>query len=362
MSEQNKYNLSLFLQAQHLPVDKDAEMIVEEQQWRDRYKVSMGQHGYHVSKQYLPKFWLSLENAEWGDVLAIEDTHDGRIEYLPIVTPEFAATVTLDESDPLFETEGLHYTAIDKRISGLINATKEVIPQIARTLNRRMDEVARDTSIVKDFDGIMTFVSDLGLDFKLMLGFDKVPPVNESGERIVVQRTPMTQEDFDYYLGLDAPRIQSRIDHINKLVTDVVNSRDIKWNPECADYAAKAINITILKAFLDQSITFITFGGVDDWRLLGKETPNNKVCYEILDEQINHIISELDALEKPEGVDIFSLDMETYSVFGRNFDNKVITPAIKDISDKILSRYSQGFERVLTTRMGLTDNAHFFKA
>lgn len=368
MSEEIKeinhhHNLCLFLESLGLDFDPEAEIIMEKQEWRDRYKVSLSKHAFHITSSFLPRFLMALEEGNHNFIIDELNKEDNTIKQLPVMYLSAFETITLDPSEPLLETQGLHFNQIDKRLSGLITETKKVIQGIAHMVNAQMDKVARNGEIVKDFDGVLTFTSELGLDFGLTLCFDKVKPIDVDNSAVEIQRTPFTPEDYALYMGEAGDKISARIEYINKLVKAFINSKDVAWNPECQDYAAKAINITILKAFLDQTITFVTFGGVDNWNLFAKEnTPNATACHAIMDEEIEHVIKFLDSIEKPEGVDVFSIDLDTFGIFGRNKDNRVVTAAMQGYTDQLLNRYSQGFERLFTVRIGMNDNAHFFKA
>lgn len=362
MSQENQHNLSLFLKSQNLSVVESAELLIEHQEWRDRYKVSLSGHCYLIAKAYLPKFWLALNEGDYNSVIDVLNAHDGQISYIPLIDADQLAGVKLPEGEAILETLGLHYDKIDSRVSGLITATKSVITEIAHLVNREMDNTARNVNIIKDFDGILTFTSELGADFKLGLCFDKVKPIDIGNEKVVIQRTPITDEDLTMYLGESGPKVLSRLAHINKLVAEFFATTDATWNKEVRSYAELAINITILKAFFDQSITYITFGGADNWQLDAEGTPNSEACYAILDEELEHVIQFLDNIEKPEGVDSFAIDIDTYAIFGRDKDQRVVTPALQGYTEKLLNRYSQGFERLFSIRMGLNDNPHFFKA
>ncbi|AEV89701.1 hypothetical protein OBP_264 [Pseudomonas phage OBP] len=358
---QNQANLIKLAQFLRLDVLDNEVMVIEHQEWRDRYKVSLAGNIWYVKTQAVPHFWLALEK---GDYNSIGELSEGKDE---LVKFRHAPSIQLidrnfDQTGPLSELMGEDFINIDRRMSGLVNAGAANIRDIAKMINTEMDLVNKDTDVVKDFDGILTFNTPVGKDFKLELCFDKVKPVDEGNEKIEIQRTPITKEDQDTYLRGTGKKVVDRLNEVTKLVQSLLNTPKVQSNPELLDYAVRAVEVTLTMAFLNQTITYISFGGVDDWRPQGETTPNNEVCMKILDDEVEHLIKFLDDIPKQEGVDVYSIDMDTFAIFGRNNDNRVVTPALQGYTGDILKRYSRGFERLLAIRMGLSDNAHFFKA
>ena len=340
----------------------------EYQEWRNRYKVSLGIMTWHISNDFMPRFWLLLSQGEegWDKLIDIIGADDG-------ICSEFVAPllsnieeVTADwipaSDDSFYNLLGIDFDNVDKRLEGLVTAGAGCIRDLAKTINKELDLVNKDTDLVKDFDGILTFDTDLGENFKLSLCFDKIAPVNEEGIGMVM-RTPMTEEDGKAYLRDTYPKVLTKLEYMNSLVSGLFESKIVQSNEYLKKYAADAVDVVLTKAFMNQIITYIQFGGVDDWRVQGADTPNNIACFKVLDAEMEHIIKLLDALPKEEGVDIHSIDLDTLAVFGRNNDNRVVTPAVQGFTEQqLLRRYSKGFERLLAIRMGMSDNAHFFRA
>lgn len=368
LTEENINNLAAYILNCCQDAGDMGHIDAEYQEWRNRYKVSLGLMTWHISNDFLPKFWLFLSQGEegWNKILDAIEAEDGTIaEFVaPLISQLEEAMVGYepDESDPFYKLMGIDFENVDKRLEGLTTAGAGVIRDLARTVNAELDLVNKDRNLVKDFDGILTFDTDLGKDFKLHLCFDKIAPINEEGIGMVM-RTPMSEEDGKMYLRDSYPKVLSKLNHMNSLVSALFENKAIKESQYLTEYAANAIDVLLTKAFLNQVITYIQFGGVDDWRVQSDDTPNNTACFKYLDAEVEHIIKLLDELPKQEGVDIYSIDIDTLAVFGRNNDNKVVTPAVQGFTEeKLLRRYSKGFERLLAIRMGMSDNAHFFRA
>lgn len=356
----NHYNLFLLSQAMRLVVTPDSKFAVEEQEWFDRYKVSLGGLVWYVGKAFLPRFWLLLSECQFQEVIVITESEDNNVNF---VQAPFIENIKFEfnPKDPFYQLTGEDYVNVEDRIGGLIKAAAAVIRDSAKEINLAIDRVARDTDIVKDFDGILTYDTPLGKDFNLVLCFDKVQPISDDNSSITIERTPITKEDQDKYLGETGKKVQAKIKYINELVTNLLESKAVSRNPHLVEYAGNLITGTLVNAFLNQTIVFISFGGRDHWSVLSKDTPNNVACMKILDAEVERLIKYLDGLEKTEGVDIYSFDLDTFAIFGRNFDNRVVTPALQGHTQAILDRYSKGFEDTLTARMSMIDNQHFFK-
>lgn len=370
---ENHFNLYMFSQFLHQPVINPGSFKIEEQEWRDRYKVSLGDNwNYLVKTDFLPTFWLMLDqgvNGENGH-MALRQVEEmlntsGKLWLQPSVA---SISFPQDSEDPYYKESafwslvGEDYIAVDRRLEGLVKASSITIREIAQIINTGMEKVALDTEVVKDFDGIITFNTEMGRDFKVGLCFDKVPPVSSENNGRVIERTPLTEADAQVYLKDVAEKVQSRLDHINGLVTALFANKKINSAPELLRYTELGVNVTLVKAFLDQNVNYITFGGKDNWRSDAPETPNNKACFEVLDAETDKLFKLLEGIPKEEGVDLYSIDIDTFAIFGRNDDNKVVTPALQGYTDQILNDYSQGFERVFATRLGLIDSPHIFRA
>lgn len=368
LTEENINNLAAYILNCCQDAGDMGHIDAEYQEWRNRYKVSLGFMTWHISNDFMPKFWLFLSQGEegWDKLITAIEADDGTLsEFVaPLLSQLEEALVGYEppKGDSFYELMGIDFEAVDKRLSGLTTAGAASIRDLARTVNTELDLVNKDRDLVKDFDGILTFDTDLGKNFKLRLCFDKIAPINEEGIGMVM-RTPMTEEDGKKYLRDTYPKVLSKLDHINGLVTALFESKAVKDSEYLLEYAANAVDVLLTKAFLNQVITYIQFGGIDDWRVQSEDTPNNTACFKILDAEVEHIIKLLDELPKPEGVDIHSIDIDTLAVFGRNNDNKVVTPAVQGFTEeKLLRRYSKGFERLLAIRLAMSDNAHFFRA
>lgn len=338
---------------------------VTEQPWRDRYKVSLGNHTWYINKEYLPRFWLLLnkeQNLFEGFKEIVENTAaDKDISYAPNVLG-LDSEYVISPDETFYSLTGEDFLAVDRRLEGLITTCSSTIREIASIINKEMDAIAVDTSVVKDFDGILTFNTEMGKKFNVHLCFDKVPPVDPVNEQFVVQRTPIKEDDLQTYLRDAGKKINSRLSHINDLVKSLFASATVNVDPWVVKYTEIAINMTLAKAFLDQNVTYVSFGGKDNWKSNGPETANNAACFAFLDKEVDKLFKLLDEIPKQEGVDVYSIDVDTFSIFGRNDDNKVVTPALQGYTADILKNYSHGFERTLSTRLAQLDSPHIFRA
>lgn len=371
--DENHYNLYVFSKFLGLNVINPGFFEVTHQEWNHRYKVSIGNYNFYVIETFLPKLWLVLRASEtWEfdkeneaspfELISdkVYDEDDKEIYLAPAVGNELVTNEFAFDGE-FFELIGENYTSVEQRIEGLDKAVGATIKHVAKLINKAMENVARDVSIVKDFDGIITFTTPLGADFKLQLCLDKVAPIHDNVEDVLIERTPITEEDLNLYLKDDAKKVLSSLENVNELVRSVFRSKAVKGNSRLLKYSEYLVNTHIVKTFVTQTINFISFGGVDNWSSRGKETPNNKACFVFLDQEVDKLLDLIDSIPKEEGVDTYSIDIETFGIFGRR-NNKVVTPAVPDVTAEILKHYSQGFERVLSLRLAQLDTPRVFKA
>lgn len=362
--DDNHYRLVLLCRQLRLNVVNPDHYVVEKQEYRDRYKVSLGDQQFYIPINDFNRFWLDIEKnpdvvkTELGDsIWAPKDV------FFPVRVRPSPGDIqfTIDETDDFYSLMGIDYTNVEDRVRGLMTAVSQAIRDTARFVNEEMSKVNLNTDIVKDFDGIVTYRTETGRKFKLELCLDKIKPIDEGNGNIVIQRTPITQEDLETYFPNAGSKVIGQLDLVNNLVRTVFESKRIAENEDLTRYAEMLINGVLIPPFLDQNITYIAFGGRDDWSSMGKETPNNKACFVYLDQEVDRIFKLLESIPLQEGVEVWSIDLDTFAIFGRK-DNKVVTPALQGYTEDILKNYSQGFERTLTNRMTLLDSPHIFKA
>lgn len=357
------YNLTYLCIRLQLKVVNPEHYAVEKQEEQDRYKVSLGNQAFFIPVKDYGRFCLELEKdiesviAEVGE--SIWD-YNMPIKVRPVVDLT-DIPFTIDESDEFYSLMGIDYTNVEQRLRGLMTAATHTIKEIAAILNKEMSAVALNTDIVKDFDAILTFNTELGRNFNMHLCMDKVLPIDLANIDLEIPRTPITPEDLKTYLPDAGEKVKSRLEYINGLVRSVFESKRIAESPELTRYAEMLINGVLVSQFLEQNVTFFQFGGRDDWSSLGKETPNNVACFKYLDEQTEKLFELLNSIPLQEGVDVWSLDLDTFAIFGRK-DNRVVTPALQGYTANLLAPMSHGFERVFTMRLSLIDSDHIFKA
>lgn len=359
-NHQNLYYLCLALRLK--VVDPD-HFVVEKQEYRDRYKVSLGDQLFYIPVNDYNRFWLKLDKSISNAAAEIAESHwDYSLpvkhrQAIDLGTTEFA----IDETDDFYSLMGFDFTDVEDRMTGLTKAAAQSIITTAQLINKEMEKVLLDTNIVKDFDAVITFRTEPGRNFGLEMCFDKIKPIDAGNDNIVIQRTPITEEDLKTYFPTTHEKITVQLNLVNSLVKAMFESKRIVKSEELTKYAEMLVNGVIVKQFLDQNINYIAFGGRDDWSSFGKETPNNQACFVYLDQEVDKIFKLLDSIPLQEGVEVWSIDLDTFAIFGRK-DNKVVTPALQGYTADILKEYSQGFERVLTIRMSLIDSPHIFKA
>lgn len=360
--DDNHYNLYLFCRHLQANVVNPERFAVEKQEYRDRYKVSIGNQLFYVAADSLNKLWLELDkgSVKIYEILKNKIFDEQEMQWNPgidLSDQEFP----IDESDEFYSLIGLDYLNVESRVKGVMSATATTITEIAHLLNKEMAAVALNTDIVKDFDGIVTFRTELGKEFNVELCFDKIKPVDPANQSIEIQRTPVTPEDLKTFFPDAGEKIQSRLVHVNGLVKSLFESKRIAESEILTKYAAGLINGALVPTFLDLNINYIIFGGRDDWSSPGKDTPNNLACFKYLDEEIEKIFEMLGNIPLEEGVEVWSMDIDTFAIFGRK-DNKVVTPALQGYVENLLLPFSQGFEKILTQRLSLLDTPHIFKA
>jgi len=360
------YNLFLFAKQLQLNVADPSHYAEVELPWRDCYKVSLGDKNFYIKRDIYNKFKLALGRREepeieiYLEMAASEEDVDNAVRVRHAIDFE-GREFSTESDDGFYQLESQDFIETESRVSGLMRVVTDSIRTIAKLANEEMNVVALDGNVVKDFDGIMTFTSPLGREVNLQLGFDKVPPINTTGKEIVIERTPITPEDLATYFPNVGKKIVAHLDHLNDALRVMFNSKRIAGSEYLTRYVEKLVNHVFLKSFFDQNVNYISFGGRDDWSSAGKETPNNVACFKVLDQEVDKIFKLLENIPLEEGVEVYSIDLDTFAVFGRA-DNKVVTPALQGITGPLIENYSQGFERVLAIRLSLLDTPHVFKA
>lgn len=360
------YNLFLFAKQLQLNVADPSYYAEVELPWQDCYKVSLGDKNFYIKRDIYNKFKLALGRREEPEIeiylhMAASEEDEDRAVRVRHAINFGDRQFSTESADGFYELESQDFIDTESRISGLMRVVTDSIRTIAKLANEEMNVVALDGNVVKDFDGIMTFNSPLGRDVNLHLCFDKLPPIHDDQESIVIERTPITPEDLATYFPNVGKKIVGHLDHLNDALRVMFRSKRIAGSEYLTRYVENLVNHVFLKSFFDQNVNFVSFGGRDDWSSNGKDTPNNMACFKLLDQEVDKIFKMLEAIPLEEGVEVYSLDLDTFAVFGRK-DNKVVTPALQGITGPLLATYSQGFERVLTIRLSLLDTPHVFKA
>lgn len=243
-----------------------------------------------------------------------------------------------------------------ERASGMMSIGAGAIGRIAQLLNNAQERVAKDGSIVKDFDALVTFNTELGHGFNPVLCIDRVPAILDGIDAIEITRTPFSEEDRATFLTYEGERIDNELKLLTNVVRAFLESKVVTCSTLTEELAVNIVNSTIVNPILEQLIRFISFGGVDNWRLSGDLTPNSERCHDMLDQAVREILEFLDIIEKPEGVDYWGIDVKTLNIVGRDNENRNVGEPLIEESGCITTRYNEGFQELLKLRLRMSDN------
>lgn len=331
------------------------EVVFENQSYKERYKISLLNHGFIVHANFINNFLVAISTGDHSSIHKHIATKPPLVEYTPVISmPKGAGEATVKSEDLVQNARH-----IELRLNGLLDQANKAITKMVTRLNEQMTRVAKDSNIVKDFDGYITFDMEIDPEIKFSLCFDKVPPVGQVGQ---INRTAITKEDADLYLGNAYPVIAEQLKFISDLCNNFLNSKTVTVSDASAKHARSLLNGTLACALVEQTIEFISFGGVDNFAITAEGNPNTNACYVYLDAQVEALIKRLEDIPLVDDVELYSIDVDTFNVYGRTNDNKVVTAILPNITDEILSQYSKGFERLFSSRLANIDNPHFFRA
>ncbi|QDJ96951.1 hypothetical protein PQC07_gp054 [Aeromonas phage D3] len=244
-----------------------------------------------------------------------------------------------------------------ERTTGLMSICAGAMGRIAKLVNIAQDRNQRNGELVKDFDAMLTFNTELGHGFKPELCFDKIPAILREYEGFHIDRTPFTQELKEQFLTHEYKLIDRELEILHDVVQAFLNSKAVKSMVLAEELAINVVNSALVAPLLDQQITFISFGGVDNWRLTGDLTPNSQKCHDIMDVEIESIMDMLRTLPLEEGVDYWAIDTKTLNVYGRTELNAT-SEKPHDISEAISLSYCDGLLELLKVRLSMHDNKH----
>lgn len=365
MNEFNKENFITLLNASGMFLIHDNEVKTETKENGD-FIASAGPHGIEVSSGVLSKFIdcvFKCDQITFAQML--ESTFSG-IKYKAIDIQPEDINVFQDETVEELSTEIKNI--IESRVSSIITIAGMEIKALAGLINKRIDDVSKDFNIIKDFDALVSFdyEEDITKPFKIFLCFDKIPPILDGSGAIEILRTPMSKDDKKLYFGPSYAEIKQRINKINEAVIALYESKLVSSSEKSFKYAQTLINNTLVKAFLDDNIKFISFGGIDNWRLFGDLTPNSKACHAIMDKEVEYLVAYLkeykipDHIELSGQVDFLSIDLNHLGIYARSNLFKVVSKALPEPSDHFGLRWSEGFAELMKIRLAQNDTQYCF--
>lgn len=253
------------------------------------------------------------------------------------------------------EIEPEAHALLMERATGLMSICAGKIMRIAKLVNIALDRVQNDGNIIKDFDALITFNTELGHGFDPVLCMDKIPYMFGDMTTFEVQRSPMLEEDKKLYLVDEHERIDAELKDLGVVVRSFLESKLVKSSIPLEELAVNIVNSVLVMQLMDQHTRFISFGGRDNWRMSGDTTPNSQRCHDLLDIAVEEIFEFLNEIEKPEGVDYWGVDVKTLAIFGRDKENRTVTEPLEE-SAALTTMYNEGFQEMLKLRLRLIDN------
>ncbi|WNV45966.1 hypothetical protein [Aeromonas phage AerS_266] len=365
MNEFNKENFITLLNTSGMFLIHDCEVKTETKENGD-FIASAGPHGIEVTSGVKSKFIDCVVKCDQLTFAQMLESAFSGVKYKPMdIEPEDLIVEQTDNSDQLSDSIK---NVIESRVSGILAIAGMEIKAIANIVNKRIDEVAKDFSIIKDFDGLLTFdyEEDNTKPFKIFMCFDKIPAILDGADAIEILRTPMSKDDKKLYFGNQFVDIKQRMNKINETVNNLYKSKLISESDAYLKYAQTLINNSLVKTFLDNHFKFISFGGIDNWRLFGDLTPNSKACHAIMDKEVEYLVNFLKEYKIPDHiplsgeVDFLSIDLNHLGIYARNNLFKVLSKALPEPSDHFGLRWSEGFAELMKIRLGQNDTQYCF--
>ncbi|UOX39492.1 hypothetical protein [Aeromonas phage ZPAH34] len=365
MNEFNKENFVTLLNSVGMFLFHDNEVKIETKENGD-FIASAGPHGMLVNPSIKPIFIDCVSKCDQTKFAELLESAYSGVKYIPIVNDE--EIVIEKQIETLEELPVEIKNQIESRVSSVLTIAAMEIKAIANLVNKRIEEVSKDFNIVKDFDSLLSFDYNESNDqpFKLFFCFDKIPPILDGSEGIEILRTPMTKADKKLYFGDEYPKIKQHLDNVNETINNFYQSKLVSLSDMCLKYAQVLVNNSVVKAFLDNHFKFISFGGVDNWRLFGDLTPNSKACHAIMDKEVEYLVNYLktyripDHVELKGEVDFLSIDLNHLGIYARNNLFKLVSKALQEPSDHFGLRWSEGFRELMKIRLAQNDSNYCF--
>lgn len=355
MQRFNANNFVDFLHFTNFILPEEGMMELDEDEENGLIKISIGEHLFVIKRPFWKKFCILVQQenypellqklGELGEYFKYQAVQSDELNKVPSVMLEKLEDVPAEVKD-----------RVQQRLSGIVTLTGIKIKRLAEIINTRIDVVARDSSIIKDFDAYLTLDVDYEDGFKLFICFDKIQPIFEQPTDIQILRTRMTEPDIELYLGEEYKEIRKILDAIEDSINGLLESKLVSFSSLTKEFVVNLVNGSVVQHLMSITPVFISFGGVDNWRLFGDLTPNSEVCHKLLDQEVEYIVKYLKNIPLSEGVDYYAVDLNHLTVYGRNDLNKTVTDPIPQHSDHLSLRYSEGFFDLLLLRLKQSDN------
>lgn len=330
---------------------------------------SAGAHGFQVKPDAWTKFCNNVNNDKVDAIAGMMESMYSGVKYIAVEVPETQQEEILPSVvENLTELPDNITDAITQRVSTIISIAGVNMRKIATLINHQIVRVAEDGNIVKDFDAILSFdfEEDESKPFKLFVCFDKIPATYEKETVVEVVRTPMSKEDKTLYLGEHLGAIEQGLTEICDAVNNLYQSKLVSFSNLAIEFAKGLIKGALIVPFLDQTPKFVSFGGVDNWRLFGDLTPNSEACHKLLDQEVEYLVTYLKEYIVPDSVElhghpnILSIDLQHLGVYARDEHNKVLSGNLEEASAHLQGRWSEGFAELLKLRLAQNDSRHCF--
>lgn len=330
---------------------------------------SAGPHGFQVKSESWTKFCNEVNNDKVDVIAAMMESMYSGVKYIAIDIPESSQEEIIPSAvENLTKLPDNIADAITQRISTIISIAGVNIRKIATLINHQIARVAEDGNVVKDFDAILSFdfEEDESKPFKLFLCFDKIPATYEKETVVEIIRTPMSKEDKTLYLGEHLASIEQSLAEICDAVNNLYQSKLVSFSNLATEFARGLIKGALIVPFLDQTPKFVSFGGIDNWRLFGDLSPNSEACHKVLDQEVEHLVTYLKEYSIPESVELYaqpnilSIDLQHLGVYARDENNKVLSGNLEEASAHLQGRWSEGFAELLKLRLAQNDTRYCF--
>lgn len=332
---------------------------------------SVGPHRFEIPKDVWERFCLAVEQEDAQLFKAYIEGRNG-VRYTPMFYEENEEQFYINPLLAKPELSEEMTQLIMSRVSGVIAGVVPLVNRIGAICNHAIVEIADNGEIIKDKDAMLSFDVDLNAKpFKFIPCLDFIDPVMEKEGDVKIHRTPMTTEQLELYFPNREIREKfiQLLDQASGYINNLYESKLVKNSDAVYWMARGLVESTIVNTFMDLQSKLVSFGGRDNWGLFGDLTPNSKVCHEILDREVEYLVDYLkhkvvlDEGVTPNGeVDIYSVDLERFDIYGRDVNNKVITPPLIAASGHFHLRYSEGFLELFKLRLRQNDSRFVFFA